>query len=64
MNIKRILCTALAVLLAVSCLLCSGCSTPSVAMQVDNKAYEMGDYLAYMYGTMYTDSTAYMYLYY
>lgn len=64
MNIKRILCTALAVTLAVSCLLCGGCSTPSVAMQVNDKVYEMGDYLAYMYGTMYTDSTSYMYLYY
>ncbi len=64
MNSKRILCTALALTLAASCLLCAGCSTPSVAMQVDNKTYEMGDYLAYMYGTMFSDSTAYMYLYY
>ncbi len=64
MNMKRILCTVLALTLAAACLLFGGCSTPSVAMQVDNKVYEMGDYLAYMYGTMYTDSTAYMYLYY
>lgn len=64
MSIKRILCTALAITLAVSCVLFGGCSTPTVAMQVDDKVYEMGDYLAYMYGTMYTDQTAYMYLYY
>ena len=64
MNMKRILCTVLALTLAAGCLLLGGCSTPSVAMQVENKVYEMGDYLAYMYGTMYTDSTAYMYLYY
>lgn len=64
MNIKRILCATLAITLAVSCLLFGGCSTPSVAMQVDDKVYEMGDYLAYMYGTMYTDQTSYMYLYY
>lgn len=62
MNMKRIVCTLLALVLC--CVALGGCSTPDVAMTVDGKVYEMGDYLAYMYGTMYTDQQAYMYLYY
>lgn len=64
MTAKRILCMTLALALMMSCLLFSGCSTPSVAMQVGDKVYTMGDYLAYMYGTIYSDQTAYLYLYY
>lgn len=61
MTIKRILCTALAITLAVSCLLFGGCSTPSVAMQVGDKTYEMGDYLAYMFDAISSDYQIYLY---
>lgn len=64
MTLKRVLRSALAVVLALSCLLVCGCSTPAVAMEVGGKVYEMGDYLAYAYGTAMTDSNAYVYLYY
>ncbi len=64
MNGKRILCTILAMALAVSCLLFGGCSTPSIALQVDDKVYTMGDYLAYMYNTMSADQQISTYLYY
>ena len=64
MTIKRLLGVTFAVILAVSCLLCGGCSTPDIAMQVGSKSYTMGEYLAYMYNTMYTDSTSYTYFYY
>lgn len=64
MNGKRILSTILATALLVSCLLFGGCSTPSVALEVDGKVYTMGDYLAYMYNTMSTDQQISTYLYY
>ncbi len=61
MTMKRILCTVLALTLAAVCLLCGGCSTPSVAMQVNDTVYEMGDYLAYMFETLNSDYQLYMY---
>lgn len=61
MNMKRILCTVLALTLAVTCLLFGGCSTPSVAMRVNDTVYEMGDYLAYMFETINSDYQLYMY---
>lgn len=63
MKLKRTLSLLLVLLLALSCLL-TGCSTPTVAMQVADKTYLTADYLAYMYGTIFADSTAYSYLYY
>lgn len=56
MKIKRVLSFAVALVVAVSCLLCAGCSTPSIAMKVDDKEYTMGDYLAYMYNVISTDN--------
>ena len=64
MNFKKWTCGVAAVLLLVSCLFAGGCSTPDVALTVDGKTYTMGDYLAYMYSTMYTDQQAYLYLSY
>ncbi len=64
MTLKRMLRSAAAVVLALACLLTCACSTPKVAMEVGGKVYEMGDYLAYAYGTAMTDSNAYIYLYY
>lgn len=64
MTFKRALRSALALLLALSCLLVAGCSTPKIAMEVGGKVYEMGDYLAYAFGTAQSDSNAYVYLYY
>lgn len=61
MTMKRILCTVLALTLATVCLLCGGCSTPSVAMQVNGTTYEMGDYLAYMFESINSDYQLYMY---
>lgn len=61
MNMKRILCTVLALTLTAACLLFGGCSTPSVAMQVNDTVYEMGDYLAYMFETINSDYQLYMY---
>ncbi len=61
MTMKRILCTVLALALTVVCLLFGGCSTPSVAMQVNGTTYEMGDYLAYMFETVNSDYQLYMY---
>lgn len=61
MTMKRILCTVLALALTVVCLLFGGCSTPSVAMQVNGTTYEMGDYLAYMFETINSDYQLYMY---
>ncbi len=64
MTFKRALRSALALLLALSCLLVAGCSTPKIAMEVGGKVYEMGDYLAYAFGTAQTDTNASIYLYY
>ncbi len=64
MKLKKFTCGIAAVLLTVSCLFAGGCSTPDVALTVDGKVYEMGDYLAYMYATMFTDQQAYLYLSY
>lgn len=64
MKPTRILSIALAAILLISCLLMGGCSTPDNAMEVDGKVYTTGDYLAYVYNTLNTDYTAYMYLYY
>ncbi len=64
MTLKRVLRSALALVLALSCLLFAGCSTPSVAMEVGGKVYEMGDYLAYAMGTATADYNAYIYLAY
>ena len=64
MTLKRVLRATAAVVLALACLLTCACSTPKVAMEVGGKVYEMGDYLAYAYGTAMTDSNAYVYLYY
>lgn len=50
---KRVLALALCVVLAVGGLLLGGCSTPDVALTVDNVTYEMGDYLAYLYASYY-----------
>ncbi len=61
MTMKRILCTMLALTLAAACLLFGGCSTPSVAMQVNGTTYEMGDYLAYMFETINADYQLYIY---
>ncbi len=64
MTLKRVMRTALALLLAVGCLLCVACSTPAVAMEVGGKVYEMGDYLAYAFGTATADYNSYIYLSY
>ncbi len=61
MTLKRVLRPVLALVLALSCLLCAACSTPRVAMTVGDKDYEMGDYLAYLYLTVYSN---YYYQYY
>lgn len=64
MTLKRVMRTALALILAFSCLLCVACSTPAVAMEVGGKVYEMGDYLAYAFGTATADYNSYIYLSY
>ena len=64
MKLKRMLSIALGAALLISCLLMGGCSTPANALEVDGKVYTTGDYLAYVYNTVNTDYTAYMYLYY
>lgn len=64
MTLKRVLRSVLALVLVLSCLLFAGCSTPKVAMEVGGKVYEMGDYLAYAYGTAMSDYNAYIYLSY
>lgn len=61
---KKILCAVLAVvMLATFCL--TGCSTPRVAMTVDDKEYSTGEYLAYLYSAYsqmyYTDLYYYSY---
>ncbi len=61
MTMKRILCAVLALTLSAVCLLFGGCSTPSVAMQVNDTVYEMGDYLAYMFESINADYQLYMY---
>lgn len=50
---KRVLALALCVVLAAGGLLLGGCSTPDVALTVDDVTYEMGDYLAYLYASYY-----------
>lgn len=64
MTLKRVMRTAVALILAFSCLLCVACSTPAVAMEVGGKVYEMGDYLAYAFGTATADYNSYIYLSY
>lgn len=44
---KKILCAVLAVVMLACCL--TGCSTPRVAMTVNDKEYTTGEYLAYLY---------------
>lgn len=51
--IRKIAVSALAVLMAVSMLLMSACSTPAVAMTVDGKDYSTGEYLANLYNSYY-----------
>lgn len=60
---KRVLALALCVVLAAGGLLLGGCSTPDVALTVDDVTYEMGDYLAYLY-TSYYNIYYNRYLYY
>ncbi|MBR5134730.1 MAG: hypothetical protein IKV35_03945, partial [Clostridia bacterium] len=50
---KKVLASVLAVVLAVSMLLMSGCSTPKVAMTVDGVEYTTGEFLAAMYAEYY-----------
>ncbi len=64
MSLKRWLRCAVAMVLIIASLLFSACSTPTVAMEVGGKVYEMGDYLAYAYGTAYADYNSYFYLSY
>lgn len=64
MSLKRFARRAVALVLILSCLLFCACSTPDVAMKVGDKVYEMGDYLAYAYGTAQADYNAYFYLMY
>ena len=52
-NVKRVLALAVCVVMAVSMLLMGGCSTPDVALTVNDVTYEMGDYLAYLYNAYY-----------
>lgn len=61
MTLKRLLRTAVALLLVVACLFCAACSTPKVAMTVGGKDYEMGDYLAYLYCTVQPNIWFYQY---
>lgn len=63
-SIRKIGCAALAVLMAVSMLLMSGCSTPAVAATVDGYEYSTGEYLANLYSNFsiaYYDSGLYQY---
>ncbi len=64
MSLKRFWRRMAALVLAISCLLFCACSTPDVAMKVGDKVYEMGDYLAYAYGTAFADQNTYFYLMY
>lgn len=61
--VKKALCVVLSVVLL--CVL-AGCSTPKVAMTVDGREFETGEYLAYLYNTyaaLYNNSLSY-YSYY
>lgn len=63
-SIRKIGCAALAVLMAASMLLMSGCSTPAVAATVDGYAYSTGEYLANLYSNFslaFYDSGLYQY---
>ncbi len=51
--VRKIAVSALAVLMTVSMLLMSACSTPAVAMTVDGKEYSTGEYLANLYNNYY-----------
>lgn len=64
MSLNRFARRMLALVLVISCLLFCACSAPKVAMKVGDKTYEMGDYLAYAYGTAFADQNAYFYLMY
>ncbi len=64
MKHNRLLSIVLAATLLITCLLMGGCSTPEYAMEANGKHYTMGDYLAYVYSIMTTDSYANTYLYY
>lgn len=56
MKLTRFLSIALAALLLVGCLLIGGCSTPEFAMEVNGKKYTTGEYLAYLYAVVSSDS--------
>ncbi len=63
-SFRKLLSAALAVLMAVSMLLMSGCSTPAVAATVDGYAYSTGEYLANLYSNFsiaFYDSGLYQY---
>lgn len=64
MKLNRLFSIVLSTALLITCLLMGGCSTPEYALEVNGKKYTTGDYLAYVYATMTTDSTANTYLYY
>ncbi len=64
MTVKHWLHSALAVVLAAACLLLGACSTPAVALEVGGETYAMGDYLAYVYNTISSDTNLQMYMYY
>jgi hypothetical protein len=52
-KVKRIFCTALAVVMMLSALLLSGCSTTGTAVTVGDTSYSTGEYLAYLYNAFY-----------
>ena len=52
--LKKIVSGALAVLLMMSLFLTAGCSTPKVAITVNDKDITMGEYLAYLYEAWYS----------
>lgn len=52
--LKRVLTGVLSVVLVVCMLLTTACSTPDVAIRVNDKEISMGEYLAYVYETFYS----------
>ena len=53
-SIRKVTAITMAVVLTVSALLMSSCSTPAVAMTVDGKEYSTGEYLANLYMNFYS----------
>ena len=52
--LKRMLTGAVSIVLVIALLLTTACSTPDVAIRVNDKEISMGEYLAYVYETFYS----------